>query len=165
MRSSGSTRIFSEALFVCFGPLNNGKAHCPASFNENRRNFLRRIGWVYLEEAQVSTPVATYCPDPSCIRTPWRNKWLSARYLSKRTRSRSSPRLTINRINPPSILKKQRDWRAQSKQPKILVRFDVPKIKPAITEPDWDGLGPDANLLHILSPTRDVTDDQAALST
>jgi DNA end-binding protein Ku len=29
-------------------------------------------------------------------------------------------------------LKKQRDWRVQSRQPKILVRFDVPKIRPVV---------------------------------
>ena len=42
VRSSGSTGIFSEPLFVRFGPLNKGKAHCPASFSENRRKFLGR---------------------------------------------------------------------------------------------------------------------------
>lgn len=74
MRSSGSTNIFSEALFVCFGPLNKGKAHCPASFSENRRNCFGGIGWVYLERAQVRTLVATYCPDPSCIQELRRSK-------------------------------------------------------------------------------------------
>jgi len=51
-------------------------------------------------------------------------------------KKRLSPRLTINRTNPPSTLKKQRDWRAQSKQPKTLVRFEAPKTKPIIIELD-----------------------------
>src|ERR1019366_3750032 len=58
-----------------------------------------------------------------CLDTP---------YSSKTTRSRSSPRPTINRINPPGILKKQRDWRVQSKQPKILVRSDALKTRPIV---------------------------------
>src|ERR1017187_6086776 len=33
-----------------------------------------------------------------------------------------------NRTSPPNILKKRRDWRARSKQPRTPVRFDAPKI-------------------------------------
>src|SRR5476649_728186 len=58
--------------------------------------------------------------------------------MSKTTRSRSSPRPTINRMDPRSILKKQRDWRVQSKQPKIPVRFASPKTRPIITELDFE---------------------------
>jgi hypothetical protein len=60
--------------------------------------------------------------------------------MSKRTRSRSSPKPTVDRIRPPSILKKPLDCRAQSKQPKIPVRFDAPKTRSIITELDWDVL-------------------------
>ena len=58
-------------------------------------------------------------------------------------KKRLSPRLgrEINRTNPlPSTLKKQRDWRAQSKQPRTLVRFEAPKTKPIIIELHRDGL-------------------------
>src|ERR1019366_9470609 len=34
----------------------------------------------------------------------------------------------INRTSAPNILKKRRDWRARSKQPRISVRSDAPKI-------------------------------------
>jgi hypothetical protein len=49
--------------------------------------------------------------------------------LSKTTISRPSPGLTINPTYPPSISRKQRDWRVQSKRPKILVRFDARKAR------------------------------------
>jgi hypothetical protein len=54
--------------------------------------------------------------------------------MSKKTRSRSSPKPTVDRMSPPSILKKPHDCLALSKQPKIPVRFAAPKTRSIITK-------------------------------